>query len=104
MYGYSSSMYRKKGTDFKANNKSRNNVISADISARLDPLHHSNATVEGVTDDRAAGDKSTDGVLTDKRSIDAVTEGLADEGLTGKRTMDEDSSTSKIDSIHNSIV
>ena len=37
----------------------------------------------GVTDDSAAGDKSTDGVLADKRSIDAVTEGLADEGLMG---------------------
>jgi len=40
-----------------------------------------------VTDDSAAGDKSTDGVLADKRSIDAVTEGLADEGLMG--TTDE---------------
>ena len=37
----------------------------------------------GVTEDSAAGDKSTDGVLADKRSIDAVTEGLADEGLMG---------------------
>ena len=40
-----------------------------------------------MTEDSAAGDKSTDGVLADKRSIDAVTEGLADEGLMG--TTDE---------------
>ena len=42
-----------------------------------------------MTNDRAVGDKSTDGTLTDKRSIDAVIQGLAEEGLTGKGMTDE---------------